>query len=79
MDSVTAWAHGAWEAVAVTLAEPLRKAFQGHLNTHLCGTGDHRSPHYVGGFIHCPTAAELWELLPEGDRVVFGASTGAGP
>lgn len=66
------WAHGVWEALAVTLAEPLRKALDGHLDWHQCGTGDTRSPFYIGGFFNCPTARHLFELLPDGDRGLIG-------
>ncbi|GAA2644488.1 hypothetical protein GCM10010399_92990 [Dactylosporangium fulvum] len=69
---MSTWADGVWAALGATLAEPLHKAFRDHLDEHRCGTGDYRSPHYVGGFAHCPAAMELWELLPDGDRIVLG-------
>jgi hypothetical protein len=65
-------AHVGYTIVAVTLAERLRKAFDGHLAEHGCATGDPQDPSYAGGFIHCPEAARLWGLLPDGDRIVFG-------
>jgi hypothetical protein len=57
---------------ATTLAEPLRQAFRRHLDDHGCGTGDHRSPTFVGGFAHCPAALRLYTLLPDGDQVAVG-------
>jgi hypothetical protein len=68
------WAHGTWEALASTLAEPLRKAFDGHLERRQCGTGNTSSPFYIGGFGNCPWAVFLFDLLPEGDRICVGAS-----
>jgi hypothetical protein len=56
---------------AVTLAEPLRKAFREHLDVHGCGTGDSGDPRYVGGCAHCPEAMRLWDLLPDGDRIGY--------
>jgi hypothetical protein len=61
----------AFTVVAVTLAEPLRRAFDKHLDEHGCGTGDPADPRYVSGFIHCPAARELWDLLPDGDRIML--------
>lgn len=52
--------------VAATLAEPIRRAFVAHLDEHGCGGPD--GP----GFIHCPQARELWDMLPDGDRIVIG-------
>ena len=46
--------------VAATLAEPLRRAFRAHLDEHGCG------------FLSCPEAAELWDLLPDCERIAFG-------
>jgi hypothetical protein len=66
------WATGAFSALAMTLAAPIRKAFNDHMDTHLCGTGDSSSRHYIGGFSNCPTARELFELLPEGEKVLRG-------
>jgi len=60
-----------YEIVARLLAEPLRKALDEHLDEHNCGTGDTSSPDYVGGFIHCPEAKRLWDMLPAGDRIVL--------
>jgi hypothetical protein len=65
-------AHVGFEVVAMTLAEPLRRALDLHLDEHGCGTGDPQDPRYVGGFIHCPEAAQLWDMLPAGDRIVIG-------
>ena len=65
-------AQVAFSIVAMTLAEPLRRAFHAHLDEHGCGTGDTASPRYVGGFIHCSRARELWDMLPGGDRIVIG-------
>ena len=60
------WDHSVWRTVAVMLAEPLRKAFDAHLDEHRCGDP------YVGiGFAHCREAMELWDLLPDGDRIVI--------
>ena len=58
-------AHTVMEVVAMTLAEPLRKALDDHLE-------EHREAHErMGGFIHCPEAKRLWGLLPDGDRIVL--------
>jgi len=64
-------AAAGYTVVAVTLAEPLRRALDRHLDEHGCGTGDHTDPRYVGGFLNCPAAKELWDLLPDGDRIVL--------
>jgi hypothetical protein len=69
---VADWASGVWEALAVTLAEPLRRSFDEHLTEHRCGTGDPRSPFYIGGFGNCTTAMDLFRLLPDADRVLLG-------
>lgn len=69
---IAGWDHGVWTALAITLAQPLRDALDRHFDEHLCGTGDHRSPHYIGGFGNCPTAMQLFELLPDGDRILLG-------
>lgn len=63
------FAYGVWHALAVTLAAPLRKALEDHLDEHGCGAGS--GPTYIGGFIHCPEAKRLFELLPDGDRVLI--------
>lgn len=65
------FAHGVFEAVAATLAEPLRRAFGNHLAAHGCGTGDIRDPRYIGGFGECPGAMALFELLPPWDKAVI--------
>lgn len=59
------------EAAAQVMAEPLRRALDRHLDEHRCGEGDFESPDYIGGFLNCPEAAELWELLPDGDRIML--------
>lgn len=55
------FAHGVWTALGVTLAEPLRRAFWNHVNEHGC----------PGGIVHCDEAMALWDLLPDGDRIVY--------
>lgn len=55
------FAYGVWTAVAMTLAEPLRKAFRGQ---HGCSAR--------GGFGKCSEAMKLYELQPEGDKVILG-------
>lgn len=60
------WAHGVWEALAITLAEPLRRAFDQHLAEHGCGTEGMPLD-------QCPEAVELWHLLPDGDTIAFAA------
>ena len=60
-----------YTVTAVTLAEPLRKALDAHLDDHGCGTGDVHDPRYTGGFLHCPEASRLFALLPDGDRVLL--------
>jgi hypothetical protein len=67
----TDFAHGVYEALAMTLAQPLRKALDQHLDEHGCGTGDTDSPQYIGGFFHCPEAKRLFELLPDDDRILI--------
>lgn len=62
-DPVCTFAHGVWTALAVTLAEPLRKALDEHYR--VCS----RCP--VHGIAHCDEGYLLWMLLPEGDRVVL--------
>lgn len=52
-------------------ALPLMAAFDDHLDGHGCGTGDSHDPAYCGGFMHCPEAARLWDLLPDHWRVVI--------
>lgn len=64
-------AHVGYSIVAATLAEPLRRALDVHLDEHGCGTGDAHDPRYVGGFIHCPEASALWDLLPDCDRIAL--------
>jgi len=55
--------------VAATLAEPLRKAFDRHMDQHGCG--EPGNPEYAG-FLRCPEALALWKLLPEGDTIAYG-------
>jgi hypothetical protein len=55
-----------------------RDAFERHLDQHQCGTGDYKSPHYIGGFIKCPEAMSLWKLLPDDDQIIL-ALRGTGP
>lgn len=62
--------------VAVTLAEPLRRALDAHLDEHGCGTGDVHDPAYCSGFIHCPGAKLLWDLLPDGDKIMWASMGG---
>jgi hypothetical protein len=57
------FAYGVWTALAVTLAEPLRKALSIHLDEHGCAER--------GGFAYCREAMDLFRLLPEGDMVVY--------
>lgn len=52
-------------ALAVTLAEPLRRALAAHYDT--CVVCPRR------GIIHCPEGVRLFRLLPDGDRVVVYA------
>lgn len=59
------FAHGVWTALAVTLAAPLRKAFDAHLDTHGCGRPG------SGGFAYCDEAMSLFRLLPAGDRIIW--------
>lgn len=77
------FAYGVWQALAVTLAEPLRRTFSLHLEWHGCSClkrPDCKHPeeheatggHEIQGFGHCPEAMALFGLLPEGDRVVVG-------
>lgn len=49
-----------YTVVAVTLAEPLRKALRAHLDGHQCS-----------GVLSCQEANALWELLPDGDRILM--------
>lgn len=51
---------------------PEGRELDAHLAEHGCGTGDTHSPDYVGGFIHCPVAFEIWERMPPEERVVLG-------
>jgi hypothetical protein len=64
--------HHVLEYVAAVISEPLRRAFQDHLDVHGCGTGDHNDPRYIGGFGHCPEAMRLFGLQPEAEQVLVG-------
>lgn len=76
---MTDLAHPVWEAVAVMLAQPLRDAFNGHMDNHGCGCCGPRwcksthtdEGHAIHGFAHCPEAMHLFNLLPEGDTVII--------
>lgn len=57
-------AHVGFEIVAMTLAEPLRRAFFTHADEHQC----------QGRYPRCPEYARLAALLPEGDEPVLLAS-----
>jgi hypothetical protein len=62
------FAHGAWEALAATLAEPLWRAFLEHTETCVrCA---------AHGSWDCPTGRRRLELLPEGYVIAIGASHG---
>jgi hypothetical protein len=64
-------AHVGFSVIAVTLGAVLRKALEEHLDEHGCGCGDIRHPSYIGGFLHCPEAKRLFDLLPDGDRILL--------
>jgi hypothetical protein len=64
-------ARACFTIVAATLAEPLRRALDAHLDEHGCGTGNTADPRYIGGFLHCPEAEKLWDMLPAGDRIMI--------
>lgn len=60
------WAHGIFTALAVTLAQPLHKAFADHrADCPLCS--DKKIP-----LDRCPEGYRLYELLPAGDRITIG-------
>lgn len=76
------FAHGVWTALATTLAEPLRKAFNDHCDEHGCGCPGgkfcenpegHESTdgHQVAGVAHCVEGSRLFSLLPDGDRIIY--------
>ena len=46
--------------------------FRRHLDRHQCGTGDVKSPHYIGGYMNCPKAVTLQSRLPFRDSVASG-------
>jgi hypothetical protein len=48
-----------------------RALFSRHAAEHGCGTGDVKSPSYVGGFMNCPEASRLFGALDERDSVVL--------
>ncbi len=66
-DSMDDWgrpvtlAHVGYSIVAATLAEPLRRAFKQHLDTH----------EHPDGFGHCEEAMQLFRLLPEDEQVIL--------
>lgn len=57
-------AHVGFEVAAITMAEPLRRAFREHLDAHGCAERL--------GFAYCPEAVRLFELLPAGDTITIG-------
>ncbi len=59
-------AHAVFETVAMLMGERLRQAFSAHLDEHGCGR--HGGP----GFAYCDEAVRLFELMPEGDKVLIG-------
>lgn len=52
----------ALKGVAFLLMQPIRKALNDHFDGHDCGET---------GFFYCPEAKRLWDLLPDGDRIVL--------
>lgn len=57
-------AHHVHEYVVALLAERLRNAFDDHYaSCPRCTSGR--------GFLHCEEAMALWELMPDGDRVLI--------
>jgi hypothetical protein len=48
-----------YELVAAMLAEPLRRALRQHMDEHGCM------------LFGCTEARRLWELLPDGDRILL--------
>ncbi len=54
-------AHVGYTIVAITLAEPLRRAFEKHLETH----------EHPLGFGHCEEAMRLFRLLPESEQIIL--------
>lgn len=50
-----------YSIVAMTLAEPLRKAVRAHLDEHGCS-----------GVLSCPEANRLFRLLPAADQILIG-------
>lgn len=55
------WAHGVWEALAITLDAPLRKAFQDHLGEHGCTWA-----RPDGVLADCQVAWDLFHLTADG-------------
>jgi hypothetical protein len=53
-----------YTVVAKLLAEPLRRAFEKHLDQHGCAERH--------GFAYCEEAMQLFGLLPPGDTVILG-------
>jgi hypothetical protein len=77
MAALGALIRGEWQTLTAprlpnpTTDQETRDAFDRHLDQHHCGTGDYKSPHYIGGFRHCPEAMSLWELLSEDDQIIL--------
>lgn len=76
------FAHGVWAALAATLAAPLHKALNEHLDAHGCACpgGPHcdardrheeAGGHPTPGFSHCREARRLFEMLPDLDKVII--------
>lgn len=61
----------AWEREYQWPETPGFKALGDHLDEHGCGTGDIHDPRYVGGWMHCPVAAALWDAIPIEERPPF--------
>jgi hypothetical protein len=55
-------AHVGFEVAAITMAEPLRRAFDQHLDAHGCAERL--------GFAYCDEAMRLFRLLPIGERAI---------
>lgn len=64
------WAHGVWEALAITLDAPLRKAFQEHLAEHRCTWA-----RPDGVLAECRVAWDLFYLTADGRWSVAIGST----
>jgi len=62
-DDPVSLAEAGFTVIAVTLAEPLRRAFRAHLAA--CGCAERY------GFGHCPEAMRLFRLQPDGDQIIL--------